>query len=239
MTKRLVVIPAHNEQKTIKEVVTRALQYGDVSVTDDGSTDKTPLFLSQIQQQCRAGHYRNQLHIITHPRATHIPVGIQDGMKYAIINNYAFIVTMDAGLSHDPDALEHFFRYDERVDIVIGSRRNTENVPPYRKLISFMGSRMVNYAVTRSYINILGPGIKDCTSGFRRYSRRAAEKIAASDLKSQSFDFHMEALAICFKQGMSVAEIPITYIFSNSSFNRKVLLQAVRFAVYLLRTKNR
>ena len=237
MTRRLIVIPAHNEQETIREVVTRALQYGDVSVTDDGSTDKTPKFLSEIKQECLSGHHQNHLHVITHPKATHIPAGIQDGMKYAVQNHYSFVMTMDAGLSHDPDTLERFIRFDEHTDIVIGSRSKTENVPLYRKLVSYVGSRMINYVVTDSYISLFGPGIKDCTSGFRRYSQRAVDKIAAADLKSLSFDFHMEALAICLRKGMSVAEIPITYIFSNSSFNGKILFQAARFAFHLLRTK--
>ena len=48
MNKTLVIIPAHNEEETIYEVVTGALKYADVSVTDDGSTDRTPDILKKI-----------------------------------------------------------------------------------------------------------------------------------------------------------------------------------------------
>ena len=144
---------------------------------------------------------------------------------------------MDAGLSHNPDELANFISHDRFIDVVIGSRAKTRNVPLYRKIISRLGAIAVNYALSSSLWNMRGPGIKDCTSGYRRYSGRAAALIARSELKSKSFDFHMEALALCVRAGMNTAEIPITYIFSSSSFTMKVLVQAIKFFKYLMTTK--
>lgn len=238
MSKNLVVIPAHNEETTIYEVVTRSLKHADVSVTDDGSKDKTAAILKSIHVECNQGKHSNKLNIITHPQATHIPAGLQDGLIFAMTANYDFIVTMDAGLSHDPDALPEFFNHSLNVDVVIGSRRKTQNVPFYRKAISTMARMVVNYSLTGSYFDILGPGIKDCTSGYRRYSKRACGLIAKAKLKSKAFDFHMEALALCYRAGMKVEEIPIDYVFSNSSFNNKVLKQAIKFGMHLISTKS-
>jgi dolichol-phosphate mannosyltransferase len=238
MSKNLVVIPAHNEEETIYEIVTKSLNHADVSVTDDGSVDKTAEILQSIQVECNQGKHSNKLNIITHPKATHIPEGLQDGLIFAMASDYDLIVTMDAGLSHDPDVLPEFFNYDLNVDVVIGSRRKTQNVPFYRKAISTMARMVVNYSLTGSYFDILGPGIKDCTGGYRRYSKRACELIAKAKLQSKAFDFHMEALALCYRAGMKVEEIPINYVFSNSSFNNKVLKQAIKFGMYLIATKN-
>ena len=235
----LVVIPAHNEMENIYEVVTRSLMYADVSVTDDGSRDQTPEILRKIQRECHQGCHRHELHVITHPQATHIPKSIQDGLRYGVERGYSFIITMDAGLSHDPDALPDFFEIGPSVDVVIGRRNYVRNVPFYRKLISRMASVVVNYALTDSFLKFRGVAIADCTSGFRRYSFRAAEAIAWSELKSKAFDFHMEALALTIRKGMKVLEIPITYVFSNSSFNKKVLGQAMKFGFYLLKTKGK
>jgi dolichol-phosphate mannosyltransferase len=239
MSKNLVVIPAHNEEETIYEVVTRSLNHADVSVTDDGSTDKTAEILKSIQVECKQGKHSSKLNIIKHSKATHIPEGLQDGLIFAMTSDYDLIVTMDAGLSHDPDALPIFFQYNPNVDVVIGNRRKTQNVPLYRKAISAMARMVVNYSLTGSYFDILGPGIKDCTSGYRRYSKKACELIARSKLKSKAFDFHMEALALCYRAGMKVEEVPINYVFSNSSFNNKVLIQAIKFGMHLISTKNR
>jgi dolichol-phosphate mannosyltransferase len=238
MSKNLVIIPAHNEEASIYEVVTRALSYADVSVTDDGSRDKTGEILRSIVSECGKKKFGNSLNIITHDSVSHIPGALQDGFIFALARNYDFIVTMDAGLSHNPDALPAFFNYNSNVDVVIGSRRKTQFVPLYRKAISAMASRIVNYALTGSYLDLRGPGITDCTSGYRRYSKRACELIAKATLKSKAFDFHMETLALCYRAGMKVEEIPINYVFSNSSFNKNDLKQAIKFGFHLILTKN-
>lgn len=237
MPKTLVVIPAHNEEETIREVVTRSLRYADVSVTDDGSRDQTPAILREIQSECAAGIHPHRLNVITHENATHIPRGVQDGMRWGVEQGYDFIITMDAGLSHDPDALPGFIAADPNVDLVIGTRTEVENVPFYRKVISWMGARVVNFALARSWWDVRGPGIRDCTGGFRRYSRRAADRVASAELRSKAFDFHMESLALVIRAGMSFSEIPIRYVFSNSSFNSKVLRLAMQFGWHLIETK--
>jgi dolichol-phosphate mannosyltransferase len=40
----------------------------------------------------------------------------------------------------------------------------------------------------------------------------------------------MEALALAMKNKASFIEVDITYVFSNSSFNRRVLKLAMKFA---------
>lgn len=236
--KTLVIIPAHNEEQTIYEVVTRTLKHADVSVTDDGSRDRTPEILRTIEQECKDKKHSHQLHVITHEKATHIPRGVQDGFRYGTSRDYDTFITMDAGLSHDPDALPDFFKADPAADIVIGMRAQIENVPFYRRIISRCAALVVNYALTPSFFRT-GPGLRDCTSGFRRYSRSAGVLIAGAELKSKAFDFHMEALALCVREGMKAVEIPIRYVFSNSSFNSRVLKQAIRFGLHLISTKGR
>ncbi len=237
MSNILVVIPAHNEEDSIYEVATRALKYADVSVTDDGSKDRTPEILESVRRECEAGDHPHKLNVITHTKATHIPLAEQDGFRFAVAQNYQFVITMDAGLTHDPDALPGFMHHDPSVDVVIGRRHKVENVPAYRRLVSLLGAIVVNYSLASSYFLVRRPYIRDCTSGYRRYSRHAMEIITNARLESVAFDFHMEALALCLRRGMTVAEIPITYLFSNSSFNLKVLKLGVKFGLHLIATK--
>lgn len=128
--KHLVVIPAYNEEETIREVVERALEYSDVLVVDDASKDQTPEILKAMIRK-----HPKKLFTIRHEKNTHIPGGIQDGMKFAVEKKYDSVVTMDAGLSHDPSKLPEFLQ--THADLVIGSRVTTDGVPLYRKLISF------------------------------------------------------------------------------------------------------
>jgi len=229
----LTVIPAYNEEETIREVVEKTIPYTDVCVVDDASKDTTPAILQELVKK-----FGNKLHVIRHEKNTHIPGGIQDGMKYAVAAGYDWVITMDAGMSHNPDELGLFTAYGQ-CDLLIGARKHVQNVPFYRKVISFLGARAMNYSMSGSIFNFIGPGIGDCTSGFRRYSRKAFTEIAATKLKSVSFDFHMEALYLVHQMKGSIEEIGIRYVFSNSSFNRKVLKQAVKFALGLIANKFR
>lgn len=80
--KHLVVIPAYNEEETIREVVERALEYSDVLVVDDASKDQTPEILKAMIRK-----HPKKLFTIRHEKNTHIPGGIQDGMKFAVEKN--------------------------------------------------------------------------------------------------------------------------------------------------------
>ena len=231
MSKNLVVIPAYNEEETIEAVVKSAIPHSDLCVINDASKDKTGEILNRLQLE-----FPNRLYVIHHEKNTHIPGGIRDGMLFARDNHYDYVVTMDAGLSHDPDMLPQFFNY-QSCDVLIGKREKVEGVPLYRKLISFLAARVMNYCMSKGIFDIVGPGISDCTSGYRRYSKRAFTEIANATLESRAFDFHMEALTLCYRNGGSVEELGIHYKFSNSSFNRRVLKLAIAYAWKLLRRK--
>lgn len=229
--KYLIVIPSYNEADSIEKVVSLAVQYADVCVIDDASKDSTPQILEGLLQK-----YPNQLFVITHKKNTHIPCGIQDGMRFAVQNNYNYVITMDAGMSHDPDSLPEFISYTH-TDLLIGRRIVTEGVPLYRKVISFLAAKVINYCISKSLFDILGPRIRDVTSGYRRYSQKAFTIIAERNLISVSFDFHMEALYVTYRNGGEIVEHGIHYKFSNSSFNSRVLKQAIRFAWTALKSK--
>ena len=59
-------------------------------------------------------------------------------------------------------------------------------------------------------------------------TRHAVELLLSRPLKAKAFDFHMEALMIVYRNGGSIREVPISYEFSNSSFNYQVLLRATK-----------
>jgi dolichol-phosphate mannosyltransferase len=231
MNRFLVVIPVFNEEETIAKVVHGAVKFADVLVVDDCSKDKTPEILAGLKRA-----YPNKFQFIRHEKNTHIPGGIQDGMKFALEKNYEYVITMDAGLSHDPEEIPKFINYPPN-DLVIGKRVKTFNVPFYRKIISFFAARVINFCISKNLWNPFGPNLSDCTSGFRRYSKTAYERIAKSKLESVAFDFHIEALYLTYSNGGRVREVGISYLFTNSSFNKKVFLFAWEYAKKLLKRK--
>lgn len=216
MKNTLVVIPAYNEAKTIRAVVAGAMKYADVCVVNDGSQDNTEEVVKAI----------SGVKCITHARNTHIPQAILDGMAYGFDRGYSYVITMDAGLSHRPEELLNFINAPHS-DLVIGARAKRLNVPLYRKVLSQTAAFLINRALRPVGTNLPPAKFKDVTSGFRRYSRNAVELLLNRTMKAKSFDFHTEALMFIYRNGLSITEMPITYYYTNSSLNKKVIMDSV------------
>lgn len=212
----LVVIPAYNEAASIEQVVQLSRPHADVCVVDDASSDATPRILAGL----------SGIHTIRHSKNTHIPGAILDGMRYALEAGYDFCITLDAGLSHDPNVLAKFKEHTE-ADLVIGYREKRVQVPAYRKALSFCAKLVMNHALGKRVPRGKKVALKDVTSGYRMYSRRSLELLLRSTMKSRSFDFHLEALARIYRSDLKIEEIPITYIYSNSSLRWKVVGHAL------------
>jgi len=224
----IIIIPAYNEEKTIGEVIERSLPFGDVCVVDDASKDRT----AEI-----ARSYPNVV-CISHETNTHIPQAILDGMQYALDQGYDYVITMDAGLSHLPEDIPQFLSA-EHCDLVLSARKITTNVPLYRKLLSRTATFLINLSLRPIGSNLPYAWFHDITSGFRRYSKRAVELLLCSRSKARTFDFHQEALMVVYRNGLSVTEVPISFAFSNSSLNWKVLMDSIKMFLDILLTRRK
>ncbi len=213
----LVVVPAFNEADTIEEVARRASRHADVCIVDDASTDATAELVTGLPR----------VHLVRHSRNTHIAGAILDGFRHARARGYDHCITMDAGLSHDPDAIPAFQARAD-ADLVLGYRESREGVPARRAGLSAAANWLMNLALERRVVPWGGAGLRDCTSGFRMYSRRAYELLLEAPLGCRAFDFHIEALAVAYRAGLRLAEIPIRYRFTNSSLRREVVVEALR-----------
>lgn len=213
----LVVVPAYNEAQTIEEVARRASRHADVCVVDDASTDGTAELVAGLPR----------VQVIRHAANTHIAGAILDGFRHARAGAYAHCITMDAGLSHDPEAIPAFVARAD-ADLVVGYRAQREGVPLLRSGLSQAANWLMNLALERRAVPWGGAGLRDCTSGYRMYSRRAYELLLAAPLRCRAFDFHIEALAHVYRAGLAIAEVPITYRFTNSSLRREIVVEALR-----------
>jgi len=225
----LLIIPAYNEEETIRELVQRGKKYVDVCVIDDHSKDKTPQILRDI----------DDIHIITHEVNTHIPGAVLDGMQYAVVQNYDYAITMDAGLSHNPDEIPKFLEAPT-CDLIIGVRTQKLKTPLYRKILSFIGNLIYNISLDFPRSLFKKRYYRDITSGFRRYSQQAMKRIIGYPMKSRSFDFLVESTAVVYQNHLAIEEVPITYRFTNSSLRPQVIKDCLRMCLKLifLRSKN-
>ena len=163
----LAVVPAYNEAATIAQVVGEirtAEPEFDVLVIDDGSTDATA-------QLARGAGAR----VLQLPFNLGIGGAVQAGFKFALDNDYDFMVQVDGDGQHDPAEiakLRRGYAEDPTNEMVVGSRflRGSPDAPQYPAPMSRRtGIHVFAFLLRR----IVGPRVSDPTSGFRLYNRRA------------------------------------------------------------------
>ena len=89
-----IVVPARNEEKTIKKVIISLKRYGDILVVDDSSTDKTPFIIKNLPIK----FIKNKINLGYEGT-------VLKGIKYLLKKNYKYIATFDADGEHDPKFL--------------------------------------------------------------------------------------------------------------------------------------
>ena len=103
--KVLIIIPAYNEEKSIKKVIERLQstcpQY-DYVIINDGSTDRT-------KEICK----KNQYHVLNLAENRGLTSGIQTGMRYALKNGYDAALQFDSDGQHLPEYIEDMVKYME------------------------------------------------------------------------------------------------------------------------------
>jgi hypothetical protein len=122
--KNLVVIPAHNEEKTILSVIKKVKKYSSVLVIDDFSKDKTNVIAEKY-----ADFYIRTKNNIGYDKA------ISTGLKFAIKNNFSKVVLIDGDDQHPSTKIPLFFKKLDKYEYVIGIRSKKNRL--VENLISF------------------------------------------------------------------------------------------------------
>lgn len=116
------------------------------------------------------------------------------------------ILTMDADLNHEPEAIDSFLKAMKKnnADIVIGSRFINGSKMYKRSFVKGLVSNMAN----KLFPALLGVKVKDISSGYRLYKRDVIKKLEGN-LTHNDFSFLAEIL---YKsKDCKVIEIPIDF----------------------------
>ncbi len=224
MLRTLVVTPTYNEKPNLPRFIAAvrgALPDADVLVVDDNSPDGT----GELADALAAADSR--VRVIHRPGKMGLGTAYVQAFLEGLAAGYDRFFEMDADLSHDVRYLPGFLRaLDEGFDVVIGSRNipggGVEGWGPGRHFISKGGS-----LYSRA---ILGLPVKDLTSGYKAYTRRALEALHLEDVHSNGYSFQIEMTYRAIRNGMRVKEVPIVFVdrrAGQSKMSRTVFLEAV------------
>jgi polyprenyl-phospho-N-acetylgalactosaminyl synthase len=215
-----VVIPAHNEGKVIKQVVTEIrASFPHVVVVDDGSADDT----GARAREAGAAVLRHCVNVGQGG-------ALETGIRFASSRGAEYFVTMDADGQHQvSDALEMFSHLHARrgeLDLVLGSR--------FLGRQSNMGLRKRLLLRTGTWFSrkLHGLPLTDTHNGLRVFRRAVAERMRfhhvdmahASDVYDiiRKYDFRFE-------------ERPVTIRYTDYSVSKgQPLLNAVNVLIDFL-----
>jgi dolichol-phosphate mannosyltransferase len=114
---------------------------------------------------------------------------------------------MDCDFSHDPSQLPRLLDASTSADLVIGSRYVPggvlRNWPAHRRVLS----RVANWYVRR----ITRLPVRDCTSGFRCWTRALLTRLPLDRIVSDGYAFQVEMTWEAMRAGAGIAEVPITF----------------------------
>jgi len=235
LEKALVIIPTFNEIENV-EAISRAVMSleakFDVLFIDDNSPDGTADKVKSLMAEFNDRIFLEQ-------RAGKLGLGTAyiHGFKWAIRNNYNYVVEMDCDFSHDPNDLPRLLSScTEGSDLTIGSRYckggKVKNWPLDRILMSYFASIYVRL--------ILCIGIKDTTAGFKCYRTSVLKKINLDNITFKGYAFQICMKYAAIKHGFKVEELPITFIdrvHGESKMSTGIFKEAF-FGVWKMRKMN-
>lgn len=204
-----VVIPALNEQENLRLLLplvgdaVKALDLvGEIIVVDGGSHDDSKIVAEQLGAR------------VVSQRERGYGGALLAGFAAA---NAAYVITMDADLSHQPMFLKDFWRQRSQAELLIASRYvagGRAEMGPVRRVLSL--------ALNRTYSRVLDLPLRDVSSGFRMYDRRVLDTL---DLQARGFDALEEILVRIYLAGGRVKEVPFHYQVRNSGKSHAKLIR--------------
>jgi glycosyltransferase involved in cell wall biosynthesis len=211
-----IVIPAFNEEHTIRDIVQAVhdVDLGNIDkeiiVVDDGSQDATADILKGLPG----------IEHISHSRNRGKGAALSTGFRAATGD---IILIQDADLEYNPQDYRAVIApiLEQRSDVVMGSRFILEKPvfffgkrrSPY--LSHFIGNKLIVFVTNALY----GQKFTDYEGCYKAFRRTVVD---ATPVSATGFEFDNELICKLFRKQVRVAEVPIHYTPRTYSRGKKI-----------------
>jgi len=199
-----IVIPAFNEEKVIGQVIKGIKNNGftNIIIADDGSSDDTKNAASNAGALC-----------VRHDMNLGKGEATVTAIEAAKILDADVIVTMDGDGQHEPEDIKLLIRpiLEGKSDVVLSSRflRKKSDIPRLKRLYNYLG----NIVTWLSF----GLWVTDSQSGFRAYSKKAANLI---NTQGGDYEYESEVIREIHRHKLKYVEVPIKVYYTEHSMNK-------------------
>ena len=199
----LVVLPTYNERTNLEGVVAGVRHLGhDVLIVDDASPDGTGDLADELAKA------DSGVRVLHRDRKLGLGSAYEDAFKIGLADGGSLFVEMDADGSHrsqDLDAIVDAARGCG--GLAIGSRYirggEIKGWPAHRWLLSWAANTYCRL--------LLGLRTRDCTSGYRCYTKDLLVNIGLDEVVSQGYSFQIEMVHRARRLGYPIVEVPIRF----------------------------
>jgi len=196
--KLIVIIPAFNEEKTIKEVVSKIpkinkrISQTEVIVVDDGSRDNT----AKLAKEAGAV-------VISHIGNKGVGVAFRTGIESALRRQADIIVNIDGDGQFNPNDIPKLIEpiLNKEADFVTATRFKDGNLIGNMPWIKKIGNKIF----TKLTSFLVGQKFTDTQCGFRAYSREAALRLNLYG----KFTYTQEVFLDLANKGLIIKEVPL------------------------------
>lgn len=177
----------------------------DVLIIDDNSPDQTWKIVKDYSKN------KKNIHLIIRNKKEGLDTAHKTAYNYSIRNNYDFLITMDADLSHEPAAIPLFINELEKNIFVLGARYvkgGKCNLRGPRLFLSYFGNKFIKF--------IFNIDCNEFTTSYRGFNLRKLGNFTLNDVSSKGYSFFMETIYQIHKRGILIKQIPI-------NFNKRII----------------
>ena len=201
--KTLIFSATYNEAENINEfldLIEKLKLEADILIIDDNSPDKTWKKIEECKKN------RKNIHLVVRNKKEGLDTAHKFAFEYSIKNNYDFLITLDADLSHDPKVIPDLLDELKTNAFVIGSRYISGgkcDMEGLRFFLSYFGNKFIKF--------IFNINCSEFTTSYRGFNLKKLKNFSLSEVSSRGYSFFMETVYLINNKGFFIKQIPIYF----------------------------
>lgn len=206
-----VVMPAYNEEDTLRSVVENLLRVPhllEIVVVDDCSTDGTREIADDLARM------HPQVVVTSHRKNAGKTEALKTGFA---MTQGEIVIVQDADLEYDPNEIPAVIKpiLDGHADVVYGSRFLVRKATRVLYFYHYIANKFLTFT-SNLFTNL---NMTDVETGYKAFR---GEIIRNMIIKSSGFGFEIEVTAKLAKLGCAIYEVPISYYGRTYEEGKKI-----------------